>query len=290
MPAILLLQGGGPTDRDGNQPPHVRSSLIKTLADALGRQGIASLRYDKRGMYSNAETLPANEADWNAFFRLEAFVGDANAAFRYLRTIPGIDIGRIGMAGHSEGGLIALTASQVLAKDKDLPLPAALVLIATPGRPVPSVIREQLALAFLDLKLPPEESESLALASNEIIASIRASGTVPTAVPARLVNLYPPYLGRFLRSLFTLDPPAFAWGYGGPVLVVNGSEDRQVSATRDADALNEALAARPGGKRAAIVAPGAAHDLSLAGTGQPDPATIHAIAAWVAATLGKASP
>jgi len=284
MPAMLLLQGGGPTDRDGNQAPRIRSALMKALADALATRNIASLRFDKRGMHANGATLPESEARWSAFFRWEAFVGDAVAAYRLLRATPGVDIGRIGLIGHSEGGLIALTAAQMLANDR--PPASALVLIATPGRPVQSVLREQLALAFLDMKLSPEESETLARASNAIMQAIRETGTVPAAVPTRLANLYPRYLGPFLRSLLAIDPAAFAWSFAGPVLVVNGSEDRQVSATRDADALQMALAARSGASHAVMIAPDAAHDLTRRGAAQPDPATVKAIAEWISSTLG----
>ncbi|MFO1190007.1 MAG: alpha/beta fold hydrolase [Alphaproteobacteria bacterium] len=284
MPAMLLLQGGGPTDRDGNQAPRIQSSLMKALADALAARNIVSLRFDKRGMHANATTLPASEAQWSAFFRWESFVGDAVAAYRLLRATPGVDISRIGMIGHSEGGLIALTAAQLLASDR--PPASTLVLIATPGRPVQSVMREQLALALLDMKLSPEESETLASASNDIMQAIRETGTVPAAIPTRLVNLYPRYLGPFLRSLLAIDPAAFAWSFDGPVLVVNGSEDRQVSATRDADALQMALAARPGASHAVMIAPDAAHDLTRRGASQPDAATIAAIVEWISRTPG----
>jgi alpha-beta hydrolase superfamily lysophospholipase len=254
----------------------------------LAERGIASFRFDKRGMHSNRATRPDRDADWDHFFRWEAFTGDAIAAFHRLQATPGIDIGRIGILGHSEGGLVALTAAQVLGRET-LP-PAALILIATPGRAVASVVREQLALAFLDMKLSPQESETLYSASDEITAAIIRTGTVPAAVPARLSHLYPHYLGAFLRSLFSLDPPAFAFGFSGPVLVVNGAEDRQVSAARDAEGLREALAARPVGAHAVMIAPGAAHDLALAGESAPDKPTVKALVDWVVATVSARQP
>src|SRR5688572_26599533 len=53
FPALLLLQGSGPTDRDGNQLPMIRTDLLKQLADALSEIGVATLRFDKRGMHAN---------------------------------------------------------------------------------------------------------------------------------------------------------------------------------------------------------------------------------------------
>jgi len=283
VPALLLLQGGGPIDRDGNQAPRAGAGLMKALADALAGRGIASLRFDKRGMHANARTLPARESEWSRFFRWEAFTGDATAAFARLTATPGIAIGRVGILGHGEGGLLGLTASALLGRHP--PGAAALVLIGTPGRPARSVIREQLALALLDMEIPPAEAETLTAASDDIIATIQAKGTVPPAVPARLGALYPPYLGPFLRSLLAIDPAAFAWNFAGPVLVVNGAEDRRVSAARDAEALRKALTARGSGDQALMIAPGAGHDLSLAGGSAPDVAIIGAVAAWVAGTL-----
>src|SRR5689334_8135232 len=52
VPALLLLQGSGPTDRDGNQPPNLRTDLLRGLAQILADDGIASLRFDKCGMYA----------------------------------------------------------------------------------------------------------------------------------------------------------------------------------------------------------------------------------------------
>src|SRR3546814_6556905 len=74
VPAVLLLQGSGPTDRDGNQPPALRTDLLRQIADLLAARGIASLRYDKRGMYANAASLPAERKDEAAYCSGEKLV------------------------------------------------------------------------------------------------------------------------------------------------------------------------------------------------------------------------
>src|SRR5258708_3636948 len=67
-PALVLLAGSGPTDRDGNQPPALVTDLLKQVAVGLAEKGIASLRYDKRGMYANKADLPKDLAKYGDFF------------------------------------------------------------------------------------------------------------------------------------------------------------------------------------------------------------------------------
>ena len=95
-PAVILIAGSGPNDRDetifGHKPFWV-------LADYLSRNGIAVLRYDKRGVdKSGGEYFTATTQD---------FADDAKAALNYLKTRKDIDTLKIGLIGHSEGGIIA---------------------------------------------------------------------------------------------------------------------------------------------------------------------------------------
>ena len=116
MPAIVLLAGSGPTDRDGNQPPAIHTDLLKQIAQRLAEKGIASLRFDKRGMYANAAQLPKDRSQYGDFFSWENFVGDAVAACRFLQQQPRVDPDHVGILGHSEGGLLALQAASVLVR------------------------------------------------------------------------------------------------------------------------------------------------------------------------------
>ncbi len=141
-PALVLLAGSGPTDRDGNQPPAMMTNLLKQIAQGLADQGIATLRFDKRGMYANGAHLPKDPSQYGEFFAWENFVGDAASAVRFLRQQREIDKDRIGILGHSEGGLLALEAAHML-KSEGHP-PAALILISTPGRSMEAIITDQL--------------------------------------------------------------------------------------------------------------------------------------------------
>src|SRR5258708_9555429 len=116
FPAVILLSGSGPHDRDESLVGH-RPFLV--LADHLTRKGIAVLRFDKRGNgkstgdYASATT--------------EDFAGDAEAAFAYLKGRKEIDEKKIGLIGHSEGGIIApMVATRS-------PTVALIVLLAGPG-------------------------------------------------------------------------------------------------------------------------------------------------------------
>ncbi len=238
-PALLLIQGSGPTDRDGNQPPHIRTDLLRQIAEHLAAQGVATLRYDKRGMHANNASLPADASAYPDFFRWENFVGDAMAAFRFLAEHPGIDGGRTGILGHSEGGMIALSAAAQLK-----PAPAVLVLAATPGRRMDAVIPEQLERLLIEQQAPANQSRALLAANRRIMETIINTGQVPAEMPRGLAPLYPAYAGPFLQAFLKLEPASLARSFPGPVLVLQGQGDTQVSAERDAPALDNAFAAR----------------------------------------------
>lgn len=260
VPAVLLLQGSGPTDRDGNQLPDLRTDLLRQIAHLLAEQNIASLRFDKRGMHANRDSLPKQADELPEFFSWAPFVGDARAAFGTLAAHPAVISTRVGVLGHSEGGLIALDLARTG------PQPKLLILASTAGRPLGDVIRDQLS-SLLDRQRATAEQRRFFLdADQRIRAQILASGQVPSDVPAGLAALYPKYLGPFYKSVLALDPAALATDFKGPILVINGASDTQVSATRDAARLAAALATRTDGSE--VVTPeGVSHNLKTVASG-----------------------
>lgn len=117
VPAVLLISGMGPNDRDYTMMGH---KLFLVLAEYLTQQGIAILRYDKRGVGQSTGT-------YNNMLTSEDFARDAAAGIEYLNNRPEIDRTRIGIVGHSEGGMIAaMVASQ-------LPSIAFIILLAAPS-------------------------------------------------------------------------------------------------------------------------------------------------------------
>lgn len=260
-PALVLVAGSGPTDRDGNQPPAMVTDLLKQIAGGLADQGIATLRYDKRGMYANKAELPKEIAKYGDFFSWENFVGDAAAACRFLREQPRIDPKRVGILGHSEGGMLALEAARVLKAEGHAP--AVLILVSTPGRTMDAVIADQLKALLARQQATPAQTDFFLSENTRVTKVIRQTGQVPLDVPAGLGALYPQYLGKFLHSELASDPCKLAGEFAGPVLVVQGEADIQISPERDAKALDAALAARKDDVHTLAVIPKASHNLKV---------------------------
>ncbi len=221
VPLAVIIAGSGPTDRDGNSPllPGQNNSL-RLLAEGLRDRGIASLRYDKRGIGASAKAL-ASEAT----LRFDAYADDAAAWVRLLRADRRFST--ITVVGHSEGSLLGILATQRAAAD-------GFVSIAGAGRTAAAILREQLAP-----KLPPD----LLAFSNRALDSLVAGRTVD-AVPPVLNTLFRPSVQPYLISWVSLDPAALLSKLTVPVLIAQGTADLQVS-TRDAELL---AAAQPKAK------------------------------------------
>jgi len=221
-PVMLIIPGSGPTDRDGNSPLGVKASPYRLLAEGLAELGIATVRIDKRGMFASAGAA----ADANAV-TIADYAEDVQAWTAALRRRTGAPC--VWIAGHSEGALVALVAAQ------SDPNAFGLVLVSAAGRRVSEVLREQLRgnpanVPFLD--------DAMA-----VIDELEAGRTadVEHLHPA-LQQLFAPGVQGFLISLFSYDPAELLKSYPGPVLVLQGTNDLQVS-ERDATALRTA---RPG--------------------------------------------
>jgi pimeloyl-ACP methyl ester carboxylesterase len=291
LPALVLLQGSGPTNRDGNQPPVLRTDLLRQIAEGLALRGIATLRYDKRGMHANAAGRPANPEDYARYFSWGHFVDDAYGAYAFLRAQPSIDLNKTGLFGHSEGGLIALDLGTRLPEAER---PRMLILAATPGRRIDAIVRDQLNRSLTEAKAKPNERRAFLAENDRIVLAIRDTGTVPQKVPAALSGLYPSYSGPFLQAQLKLDPAELAQRYNGPVLLLQGDADIQVSAERDALALDRALQKRGNDDHALVLLPRTSHNLKpLQGDKDPgfegeiDPTLTDRIATWL---LSKTVP
>lgn len=291
IPGVVLIQGSGPTDRDGNQPPVLRPDLLRQIADALAQNGIASLRYDKRGMHANASHRPANLEDYKTFFAWERFIDDAFAAYNFLRGQGVVDADKVGLLGHSEGGLIVLDLASRL---RGTETPRALVLASTAGRKIDLVIREQLERLLTEQKATPAQRRYFVAANDRVLKAIAETGEVPSDVPPGLAGLYPAYIGPFLQSELRLDPVALAQGFSGPVLLLQGDSDRQISPKYDALALDRALRERSNDDHALLMLPRTSHNLKRLQSdedpgieGDIDPGILSQLSEWL---LKKLSP
>lgn len=218
VPVALIIAGSGPTDRNGNSPllPGQNNSL-RLLAEGLSEEGIATLRYDKRGVAESVAAGP-QEAD----LRFDSYVEDAAAWVAWLAADPRFS--GVSIIGHSEGSLVGIRAGQLSEVD-------ALVSISGTGRPAGDLLREQLRP-----QLPPE----LWNQSERILAALLSGETVAD-VPPELNSLYRPSVQPYMISWLRLDPAAELGRVEAPTLIIQGTTDIQV-AVADAHALH---AARP---------------------------------------------
>ncbi|MCI4664720.1 MAG: alpha/beta hydrolase [Neomegalonema sp.] len=234
-PVVLIIPGSGPTDRDGNNPFGLRTDAYKMLAEALAGQGVASLRIDKRGMFRSAGAI----GDANAV-TVAAYADDVRRWVQLLRRVTGRPC--VWVAGHSEGGLVALRAA---ATPDGM---CGLILLTTPGRPLGVLLRRQLAANPFNVVLLPHAYWA--------ISELEAKRRVPVEkLPAALRPLFAPAVQPYLIDLLAHDPAKLAAAFRGPILIVHAGLDAQVFA-EDAAALS---AAAPGAVRLDL--PGATHVL-----------------------------
>jgi uncharacterized protein len=215
-PVVLIIAGSGPTDRDGNSIlVQGANNSLKLLAEGLTEHGVATLRYDKRGV---AQSLGAGlqESD----LRFDTYVDDAAAWARQIRADPRFST--VTVAGHSEGSLVGMLAARHAGAD-------AFVSIAGIARRASDVIRDQLRP-----QLPPDLWQE----SERILAELEA-GRTAASVPTALFSLYRPSVQPYLISWFRYVPAEEIPRLSVPVLIAQGTTDVQVGVA-EAHALKQA--------------------------------------------------
>jgi pimeloyl-ACP methyl ester carboxylesterase len=281
FPALLLLPGSGPSDRDSNQPGY-QINLLKEIAENLAKHGVATLRFDKRATQTYKAQFPQGVDALNDFFTWENFVADAEDGFNFLKSQLDIKPDSVGVLGHSEGGIIAVA----MAKDVN---PKALVLVSTPGRNLGDVIEDQIANGYSAQFTPPDLLKKLVAGTKEAVDSLRTTGKVPADLPQELNGLFQPYISKYLSSLCLFEPTSAAKDYHGKVLIVQGEKDIQVSPTKDAPILFKAF---PAGVAEMYTASGCSHcmkhpkDATDPGlVGVTDTSVLEKISGWASGTL-----
>lgn len=268
LPAVVLVSGSGPQDRDESSPALPRWRPFRQMADTLARRGIATLRLDDRGVgRSAAGPAGATMLDEAA---------DLRTVLAWLRARPEIDPARVALLGHSSGGEVA---PMVAAGDARV---RALVLISAPASRGREISAYQIRALFAgDTTLAPARRDSLLRVALQQADSAFAAG-------------------GWLQQFGDWDPLPTARKVRTPTLVLHGATDRQVPV---ADAARLAGALRAGGNRAVTlrVFPRLDHLLVDDPSGSP----VHydalpsfavradllgALADWLAATLGARSP
>jgi len=241
--AVIIVPGSGPTDRDGHSSPMaLRSDSYRLLAEGLAAEGIASLRVDKRGFYGSAAAL----ADANDV-TIANYAQDVRDWVNKASDLAPC----VWIAGHSEGGLVALVAAQTPPDSL-----CGLILMATPGRPIGRLLVEQFAANPMN--------GPLMLELEGLVADLEAGeARDPALVSPMLQPLFSAGLQRYMIDLFSYDPISLAQGWEGPVLIVQGEADIQVGA----DHAGLLAAALP--QAEVTMLPGATHMLKQDLPGQP---------------------
>jgi pimeloyl-ACP methyl ester carboxylesterase len=180
------------------------NNSLKMLAEGLAANGIASLRYDKRGIGESAKAM-GKEAD----LRFDDYINDA--AFMGKKTARRQRFSTLTIAGHSEGSLIGMVAAERAQAD-------AYVSIAGVGKPVSQLLLEQLRK-----QLPPET-----LKSAEAIMAGMAAGKTTDPVPPDLMAMFRPSVQPYMISWFRYDPAKEIGKLSVPILIAQGTTDIQV--------------------------------------------------------------
>jgi fermentation-respiration switch protein FrsA (DUF1100 family) len=249
FPAVVLVTGSGPQNRDEELLGH-KPFLV--IADYLSRNGIAVLRYDDRGVgkstgvFSQATTMD--------------FADDAEAAFTFLAARPEVDGKRTGIAGHSEGGLIApivasrnpgvgfvvLLAGPGIRGDKLLLLQSA-AIARTSGQTeaqVRSTVDLNAALYAIAMK---DTAASVVLSEGRkaMEQAIDANTSFPQAdkdkARASIDQTLAPLASPWFRTFLRIDPAAYLGKLRIPVLALDGTKDLQVPADEDLAGIDAAL-------------------------------------------------
>ena len=223
--AVLVVAGSGPTDRYGNSAGGLNTYSYKMLGEGLVKEGFAVMRYDKRAIGLSAypaEKIPA--------LLLDDYIDDARHCVEFLHA-EGFE--RVIVAGHSEGGLIAL----VLASAEDTQVDGVVLLCAA-GYPMDEILNFQLSQQLVPAYM------GLMMRSTNIIRSLKQGKSVPVEeIPAELMSLFHPSVQPFLINSMQYDPVAYAKQVKCPVLIVSGGRDIQVAPSngeRLAEAMPEA--------------------------------------------------
>lgn len=299
FPAAVLITGSGPEDRDetifGHRP-------FRVLADHLTRRGVAVLRLDDRGVGQSTGTFAGATS--------EDFASDALAAVQFLRVRK--DVAKIGLIGHSEGGLIApmvanrshevsfvvLMAGPALRGDSILTLQSARLRSAI-GVSDQALAAEQEASRRVYTAAARGDSAGVAAATRELVrlqlaalpeAQRQAAGDPESIAASAVLQFWSPWM----RFFIAYDPTPALARLTVPVLAINGSKDLQVPAPENLPAMRAAL----GDNHDATVKelPGLNHLFQTANTGSVAeyaridetiaPLALRTISDWITAHTG----
>ncbi len=286
FPAVVLITGSGPQDRDESLLGH-KPFLV--LADYLTRHGIAVLRADDRGFAKSTGTFAtATTAD---------FATDTEAGVAYLKSRPDV-AGRIGLIGHSEGGIIA---PMVAARNPDV---AFIVMMAGSGVPGDELLVSQGELISEASGVSHDAAEKSAATERKALKIVEQETDIavmdkklrevlgPTIPEAQIGAQIKQITSPWFRYFLVYDPAPALMKVKCPVLALNGEKDLQVPPKQNLPAIRKALEAGGNPNFEVDELPGLNHLFQTAKTGSPaeyveieetmSPVALEKIAGWIA--------
>lgn len=198
---VLIIAGSGPTDRNGNNSVMTNNSL-QMLAQDLSKLGIASIRYDKRGVAASANAFkPEAELTFEDNVLIAGHFYDLVAQSGYQNIL---------IAGHSEGSLIGILLSQQRT-------PIGFISLAGAGRPIQDVLKEQY-----------EATAPIVRDSAHVIIDHLASGKKVDTLSPWLYSIFRPAIQPYIMSWMQYSPVDEISKLTCPSLVIQGDQDLQV--------------------------------------------------------------
>jgi uncharacterized protein len=203
IPVVFIIAGSGPTDRNCNSILGVKSNSFKMLADSLLQYGIATLRYDKRGVGESIKSV-TKEAD----IRFDDYVNDAVEFIALLKKDKRFST--ITVLGHSEGSLVGMIAAKKANANK-------YISVAGPGMAAYSIIKKQIAA------YPKDEVDNWNIALDSLSKGFEVTNLIKSAKTTLRPSVQP-----YLISWFKYDPTVEIAKLKIPISIIQGSTDIQV--------------------------------------------------------------
>ncbi|MDZ4057243.1 MAG: alpha/beta hydrolase [Polynucleobacter sp.] len=304
FPAVVLVAGTGPHTRDAGMSLH---KTLAVLADHLTRQGFAVLRYDKRGVGLTGGALHPGPTT-------KDYAADALAAVRFLKIQPNIDPSRIGLVGHSEGGIIAAMVAAEAPQDVGF-----IVMLAGTGLPgidnqtlqggafaraegVPEpliLLNQKLERVLLGIsisKLSHQDAlNAMQLATQNLSDQDKETLEIPAqGLPA---EAFESSLSPWFRHFLALDPREYLENVKCPVLALVGEKDLQVPPAENLEGIKRALERGENSRATVLQLPGINHNLQTARTGKlseyllieetVDPSVLALMSEWMQDVTGE---
>jgi fermentation-respiration switch protein FrsA (DUF1100 family) len=305
--AVILITGSGPQDRDESVFGH-RPFLI--LSDYLAKKGVAVLRYDDRG-------IGKSKGDFGSATS-EDFASDALAAVKFLKTRKDVNPKKIGLAGHSEGAIIApivaneskdvsfaiLLASPGMTGEKLLYLQGAAINRANgmDGKTIEKneAIQKKLFSVAMMEKDQAKAETKLQEILKEAVEGMTEEEKAKTGYSEETIHMQiKQLLSPWFRYFLAYNPLTSLSKLKCPVLALWGEKDTQVPPKENLPLVERALKKAGNGKTVLKVLPGLNHLFQTAATGSPSeysqieetfsPAALSVISDWIAGLTGKRS-